>query len=416
MNRLAKEGLNPVVLPTIAFREVYEWSLAYLSNTSKAPSLDIMKERWGNTFDDAQVDLEAEIEETIEWAVEDLKQEYVKHQVGIFTRRLATSIATAAPEEVMDTLGERASELSKVYFDLQPRTTRIDIRESGPALLSEYEMAANSDGVRGMRLGLPTIDEHFGGIWPGELFVIGGPAGTGKSFFADYIAHSEWMRGSVTTLFTLENSILMTQMRIACMALGVDIGELQSGSLSESEVARLQEWCQDVLLVSDTPLHIINPDLVGRSPQSVVQMAKALETGSLIVDQLSHMAPVDSNNQDRRNEVSSIVRMLADQISTGRQQIPCVLLHQINREGIKRAQGSGRLQMTDFAESSEVERSASVASSLYQSEDAAIAGTMQLQTLKVRRVKPEHWEMSWAPHRGLVQVTGQVDFSGVEGM
>ena len=426
LTQLARDGMNPIILPTSNFREIFTWSLAYLTQNDKAPSLDIMKQRWGDTISDGGIDLDSEIEETVQWAIDDLKQDYVKLEVGKFTRMLATSIATAQPEETMDVLGERASQLSKIYFDLQPRTTRMDIRESGPDILAAYEMAANSDGVRGMRTGLLQIDQHFGGIWPGELFVLGGPAGSGKSFFADFVAHSEWARGVNTGIFTLENSIEMTQMRIACMALQIDCGQMQRGQLGYDPstgqidpdenarlVALLREWCNDVLVASDTPLHIINPEMVARSPQAVVQMAKALEIESLIVDQLSHMAPVDTQSRDRRNEVSSIVRMLADQISTGRNRIPCLLLHQINREGIKRAASTGRLVMTDMAESSEVERSASVAASLYQSEDDKDRGEMQWQTLKVRRAMFGNWSMDWAPHRGMVQVLNTIDLSGM---
>lgn len=411
LTELARDGLNPIVLPTVKFREVLTWSLAYFGQNDKAPSIDIMKERWASLFEEAALSLDDEIEESMGWALMDLKQTYILSETGKFTRTLAIAVNNANPEDRLDVLGEQASALSKVYFDLQPRTTRMDIRESGPMVLAQYELAASSDGVRGMRIGLEEIDIHFGGIHPGELFVLGGPSGTGKSFMANYTAYHEWADfGRNTGMFTLENSIEMTQLRIACMALGLSIEDLQTGTLPDAQLVRLREWCNDVLLASDVPLHIISPDMVGRSPQAVVQMAKALECESLIVDQLTHLAPVDSKFDGRRNEVSTIVRMLGDQINTGSHRIPCLLLHQINRDGIKRAEGTGRLIMTDFAESSEVERTASAACSLYQSREQGRMGLMGWQTLKVRRVKPKHWDLDWAPWNGSIHVDREVTF------
>lgn len=414
---VARDGLNPVVIPTAVFRPVLEWSLSYLNTSAKAPTVEVMRERWGSDIfsDHGLPDLEEDVEESIDWAIEDLKQTYVQQEVGKFTRDLAMSIANADPEKRLEVLGEKASSLSKIYFDLQPRTTRMDIRESGPSLLAEYEIAANTDGIRGMRLGLGVVDEHNGGIWPGELHVIGGPAGTGKSFLANYVAEKEWARGVPTAIFTLENSILMTQMRIACMALQMDITALQSGTLDEADERLLREWCNDVLIASDTPLHILSPDSVGRSPQAIIQTARALEVGSLVVDQLSHMAPADARNQDRRNEVATIVRTLAEGISTGRHLMPCMLLHQVSREGIKAAAATGRIHMTHMAEASEVERSASRVSTLYASDEHKALGRMQLQDLKVRRGTFAHWEMEWAPHRGLIHVLNPVTFDDQPG-
>lgn len=411
---IAREGLSPKVIPTPTIRPILEWALAYLDTSSKAPTIEVMKERWGDVLSDNDYDPEDDVEESVDWAMVDLKQTYIQQTVGAFTRSLAMDIANADPEDRLDVLGEKSSEFASIYFDLQPRTTRVDLRESGGSMLAEYEVAANSEGIRGMRLGLQQVDEHMGGVWPGELLVVGGPAGTGKSFLANWIAEKEWERGVPTAIFTLENSISMTQMRIACMALQIDITDLQSGTLSEEDERDLREWCNDVLTASDTPLHILNPETVGRSPQAIVQTARALDVGALVVDQLTHMAPADTQRRERHNEVASIVRTFAEMISTGRNPLPCVLMHQVNREGIKRAAATGRISMVDMAESAEVERSAARVKALYASDEHKKLGRMQLQDLKVRRGTFGHFEMDWYPHRGMIHVLNEVpDFEGV---
>jgi hypothetical protein len=169
-----------------------------------------------------------------------------------------------------------------------------------------------------------------------------------------------------------------------------------------------------VLLKSDTPLNIISPEQVNRSPQALVGAARAYETESLIVDQLTHIASVDPMARDQRNqEIGKIVRALGDSINTGRDLLPCLLLHQVNREGVKHASSTGRVLMGHMAEGSEVERSSSVVMSLYQSDENRNVERMELQMLKQRRVKPKNWVLSWAPWMGVVHTVGEVSFEGI---
>lgn len=413
LETMVRHGVNPVIVPTEFFRGVLTWSMGHYQQTQQAPTAAVLRERFGaDPFTDLGIDLDEDVDETVEWAIADLEGTWVQQQVGLFTRKLAVETSNAPPENRVEVLGALSSELAAMVLSVQPRTTQVDIRESGPDLMREYEMAANSEGVRGMRLGIDPIDNHLGGIWPGELVVLGGPAGTGKSFFANYVAFREWQRGRNTTIFTLENSILMTQMRIACCALHLNIEDLQSGNLSEREVEQLRQWCGDVLTASDTPLNIITPELVNRSPQALVSQARAYDTESLIVDQLTHVAPVDPMARDQRNqEIAKIIRTFGDLINSGRERLPALMLHQINREGIKQAAASGRLNMVHFAESAEIERVATVAASLYQSEEMKELGRIQFQMLKQRRVKNNNWELSWAPWQGLVHVNHEVEFT-----
>lgn len=367
LQHVVRDGMPTVVVPTPQLRPIVDWAREFYTLSGKAPSIAITRDRWADTLTDHNYDLDDDVEETIEWAVEDLKQTYVQQQVGLFTRRLGTEVATAAPEDRLDALAEKSAELAGLVFDLQPRSTGIDLRQSGPDLLAEYDMAAHSEGVRGMTLGIEPIDNYLGGIWEGELCTVAGFPGSGKSFFADFVAYNEWQRGRVVTLYTLENSILMTQMRLACMALHLDIGALQTGTLSTEDEDRLRTWCSEHLTSSDTPLHILSPEMVNANPHALVQAARAYGTDSLIIDQLSHVAAVPGKRDDgRRNEVSHILRTISDLIKSGRHPMPCLMMHQVNREGIKAVESTKRVLMTHMAEASEVERTSSLVMALYE--------------------------------------------------
>lgn len=407
LRELAREGLSEEVLPTVELRPVLRWALDYYRASDTAPTVAVLVQRFSDVAERHSLDFGADIEESIEWAVADLKSDYAANQSQMFSRDLATAVYKASPEERVGVLATYAAQLSALTMSLQPRYSQVDLRSAGADILREYTAAAEGRGqVRGLAFGMPEIDTHTGGIWEGELAVVAGYAGLGKSWLADLVAYREWQRGRVVTLFTLENSISMTQMRIACMALHLPVTALQGGLLAEPEVSRLTEWCNDVLVSSGTPLHIVCPDITARTPQAIVETARAYGTDSLIVDQLTFLNPLAPKaHQSRTYEVRSILHDLHEMIATGRHQMPCLLMHQVSREGQSQADKSGRLNLMAMADSAEVERTGDWVFGLYASRDLAALGQMQIQGLKARRQTNRTWDLSWAPQVGLVSVT-----------
>lgn len=406
---LAREGLSLEVIPTETLRPVYSWAMDYYTSSGKAPSVEVIKDRWGPLLADNELDIDTEPEESVEWAIDDLKSSYVRAKAGSFSRRLATDITAAAPEDRVTVLSEMAAELSALSLDLQPRSSAVDMRASADRILTNYdEAAANQGRVEGLAIGLDQVDAYMGGIHPGEIAVFAAPAKMGKSWFLDRIALKHWEGEGQPALFTLENSIEMTEMRIACMATNVSIMELQRGTLSSEDYERLRWWVNDVLRPAPNALRIFNPDTVNRNPHSVVQAARASGCDSIVLDQLTFMETSrrGKREQSRAYELSDIMRDLRGLVSTGRHPLPLAAAHQIKREGIKAAEKTGRLQMTDMADSSEVERAVDFAFGLYASEDDREVHRMQLQGLAARRVPTETFDLLWNIEVGIVACRG----------
>ena len=305
-------------------------------------------------------------------------------------------------------LAEVSAELAALVAALQPRHSRVDLREGGRDMLARYDqVAASEDKVRGMGFGLPEVDAHTRGIWPGEIAIVVAPPKAGKSWLANWVALQEWQRGRVAGLWTLENSIEMTQLRLACIALKLSYEDLQDGTLPDSEYKLLHEWVHDVLAESDVPLHILHPDQEQRTPHAIVQQARGLDVQSLIIDQLTFVEPSrDKRNQTRAYEVRDILHDLAASVSTGRDPLSCLLTHQVKRDGIKEAEKTGRLAMDSGADSSEVERTASWVFGLWASEHQQALHQTSLQTLATRRGKPRDWDLHWDVGVGLIQTIG----------
>lgn len=406
---VAREGILPEVIPAIALRPVVEWALGYYRNTAVAPTPAVMLEEFGDILSDYEIDPAEDVEETIEWALDDLKADYIRKLSGDMGRALVTNVASCPKANRFEVFQEEIAKMTEQATSLQPRTTQVDLRESGQEILADYHFAANqTDAVQGLSFGLSQVDLYTGGIREGELALMAGAPGTGKSWMMNFVAHHNWFNETPTALFTLENSIQMTQMRIACIALHLDYEALQRGTLDAEDLEQLETWVHEVLEKSSTPLHIFSPDGAMRTPQAIVSTARAHGSEVLIIDQLTYMEAA-THHRERRDQVAKILRDLRLMISTGRQRMPCLLAHQINREGVKASDKSGVVLDYHLAESAETERTVDLGMALYRSEDMKAVSQMQLQTFKFRRAAPKHFDLLWAIETGNILVRNEIE-------
>lgn len=404
VDTLLRQGLNTDILPTEELRPVVTWCMDYHTASGKAPTPMVIKDRYGDLLADMEVSVDEVPDESIEWALEALTYTYGKKVSNEITRSMAKAVAASDPETILEVLAEHAAILGAAVQDLTPHTTRVDLRERGEQIVSRHDrMAEDSDAVRGITFGLREIDEHIGGVRPGEVAILAGTPKAGKSITMSYLALKDWERGRVPCLYTLENDIEMTEMRIACQALHLSYRDLERGTLPESDREDLIEWVADVLMAADNPMHIIKPSPGQRSATSLMQQARALGADSVFVDQLTFVEAersVYKRDIPKHYEIAETMRRFKDHAGHGRYPMPLVVAHQVNREGVKMAQKTGRLMAENMADGSDVERTADMVFALYASDDQRAHNSMQLQTLAARRFEPVTWDLHWQIHLG----------------
>jgi replicative DNA helicase len=404
---LVREGLDIEALPTADLRPLVPWAAEHLSRTGKAPAKQTMLDRWPEQINQFEIALDDEPEEPIEWCIDELRDSYVDLVSQKLSLQLAQECSGAAPGTRVEVFTRMAGEIITAAAAFQPHTSHVDMRQSAKDMLAEYDrVAALGSPVRGMTFGLPEIDEVTLGIWPSELCVLAAPPKTGKSWMSTFVAYNEWKSERPVALYTLENSIEMTLLRIACVALHLSISQLQSGKLSPEHYDMLKTWVHDTMGSSDVPLHIMNPESGLRTAGAIVEQTRAYGCKGLIVDQLSHMETAGSNkNWSRTNEIWNIVAGLKTGISTGRQHLPCLLIHQINREGEEYLEKHGRLLKRHAAESSAVEKNADLMLALHASDDERMHEEATLDVVAVRRIaEGGRWKLNWNIDVGRVGV------------
>lgn len=412
---IARDGLNLDVVPTEDLRPVVAFAIDYYfsSGCERAPSITALQADFGDALADAEIQLDVEPEDSIEWAIDDLKASWVHRQASNFNKGFATAMAEAPKTDRIEVLNEWGTKLVSLGLSLESRAHRVDLRESGDHLIRDYHARAASAGdFRGMGLGLPEVDAHTYGIHDGELAILMAGPKMGKSFFLAWTALQEWKRGRSVAMFTLENSVDMTLNRIACMELGIDAQAWEQGRCTPEEIERVLAW-SEVIKLADVGLWVLKPDLSQRSFQHMVREAELRGADSLLIDQLTHVE-VGQGINDRRPRTEKIgegLELLKGMISTGRRQMPCLLAHQIKRDGVQAAAKRGYYVMEDGAESAYVERTCDFALGLYSSGDEKQVRQAKLQMLAARRVPTKHWQINWRPEMGGIKVRNEIELN-----
>lgn len=411
---IVREGVHPDILPSDEARQVYQYALTYYFDSGKTravtpAALGTFDVSASSTLLDVLESIEINIEDDPELSIADtiekLKGRYILRETQTFNRSFATLMSEASVIDRLKVASSAASELMTMVSKLTPTRVQVDARQGIDERIEAYEERTKGAEVGGLSLGAKEVDQHLFYVHPGEVAVLGGFAKIGKSEWSVISALSEWRRARTTAVFSLENPLDMTLDRICCAAVSVDSTRWQRGQCDEGEVQRVKMW-RDQFHAGETTIHVLHPPAGQRTVQFMMRQAQVLDADSVIIDQLSHIEHPAPRNKPRWEVVRDIMQELKLAASTGTPPLPVLLLHQISRDGKKNADKRGFHLMEDFAESSEVERSADFALMMFQSPDMKTVSQALLQLVAARRVDTRNWNVDWHPSMGHVRVRG----------
>lgn len=412
LKTLVQEGIEDWILPNEGLRPVLRWAIKYFldGGLTKAPTPEVMREEWGHLLDDHDIDYDEEPEVTLEWCIENLKSTWVYANSARFAKEIVTKISDEEGHiDRVAALGEAATNLLRVANALEPRTYRVEVRDGiQESLRTHNERKAAPAEIRGMRLGLGPIDTFTGGIMDGELAIYAAGPKTGKSFALVHVALAEWRAGRNVCLYSLENTIGMGFDRLACFAAGVDYARWQQGCARDEEVEAVKHFIHEELPSRDNQLWIMQPPIGRQNFDSMVGEAKAREADSLLIDQLTFVELEENTRKPKTERIGDALHHLKRLLNSGRRSMPCLLAHQINREGVKMADRVGYLEMHHLADSAEIERTADWVFGLYASRVDREAERMKMFTLAARRAAPKHFELHWKVGRGQIKYRGEI--------
>lgn len=149
------------------------------------------------------------------------------------------------------------------------------------------ELLAVSDGrAAEVQTGIPDVDDLTGGLRPGELYVIAGDTGAGKSMFAlDVARHAAIRQGMPVLMFSLEMSAGEVGTRLLAAESGVPLAALRAGRIDPrgwAAIAAARSKVRDApFVVDDRPSVSVDDVLLAAR-----QMRSRTELRLLIIDHL----------------------------------------------------------------------------------------------------------------------------------
>lgn len=250
------------------------------------------------------------------------------------------------------------------------RESLMSFKAAVLAAAEDANAAFSADGVAGASTGIPSLDKMIGGLFPGDLVIVGGRPSMGKTAVALSMALGQARAGGGVAIASME----MTGASLAARAIseatanagrGVPYSDIRKGLATEGQVENFIRCAQDV---AELPIMIIPPHVrdIG-ALYAAAKRAKKIMDGRgcglkmLVVDYLQLIRSSKQSRLDQISEISMALKGLAMQL-----EVPVVALSQLSR-GVESREDK-RPVMSDLRESGQIEQDADVILFCYRDE------------------------------------------------
>ncbi len=229
----------------------------------------------------------------------------------------------------VDDIVDRAQQ---AIYDVTERRTSEDYTLLEDLMQPTMDELEAIGGRAGMMSGVPTgfadLDQLTNGLHPGQLIVIAGRPGLGKSTMGLDIARSASIKhGQASCIFSLEMSKTEITMRLLSAEARVPLHHMRSGSMTDDDWARLARRMGEV---AEAPLYIDDsPNLTMMEIRAKARRLKQRHGLRLIVIDYLQLMSGNKKAESRQQEVSEISRAL--KLLAKELEVPVIAMSQLNR-------------------------------------------------------------------------------------
>jgi len=261
----------------------------------------------------------------------------------------------SAEQKADEQISEAMHELLALAESTRTGRGLVTAKELVRELLDDLDR--RRDGAQGLSIGLPDFDGISNGLEAGDLVVIAGRPGMGKTALLVSIA-AHVSKSTGVAVFSAEMS--SQQLMRRCVAL---LGSVQQGKLRRANRIEESDWqaisdatgalAERCLWVDDKAL----PSL-GHIRSEVLTLKARAPLGLVLVDYVQLVQGTGANRYEQLRDVAYGLKGLAKEA-----QVPVILLAQLNRSVESRDVKRGRL--SDLRDSGAIEEAADIVGMLY---------------------------------------------------
>jgi len=239
-----------------------------------------------------------------------------------------------------------------------------DIQTLSVQVLKDAEARLEHEGtLSGLSTGFHGIDSLTDGLQPGELFIIAGRPGSGKTALAMNVAEYVAVDCKIPVgVFSLEMTAKAIMNRLACSRARVDSKDVKSGN---SKPADLKQFKNAANAIGSCPLYINDgTTMTIDQMQSQARRWKSRHGVKLIVVDYVQLIAGGGFKENRTAEVGRIskgLKAMAKEIG-----VPVLALSQLNRDCEKNQREP---ELHDLRESGSIEQDADLVGLLYAAPD-----------------------------------------------
>ena len=272
---------------------------------------------------------------------------------------------TEMAHDICNNINETIETSQKLILLINPYSNAASAkpaREVARSTMKEIEERHAKGGLSGISTGLRDVDQATAGLHPGELTILAGRPGMGKSALAINIGHSLGMAGEPVLINSVEMPNETLMVRILSSMTRIESSRIRSGYLGSSDWPKL---VNSISQIANYPIYFDDSPII--TPAEIRSRARKAkkEWGIklLIVDYLQIITPgAKGERRDREiSEISSSLRAIAREL-----KIPVIAVCQLSREVEKRP--NKRPMLSDLRESGSLEQDADIVLFIYRDE------------------------------------------------
>ena len=298
-------------------------------------------------------------------------------------------------EDLTERIIDRSEQM---MMDISSGKDQSDIEHISDIIMTSYdemvENSLNKGNVTGIPTGFRYLNNATGGLHGGELIIIAGRPGMGKSSFAVNIAENAAINENIpVAIFNLEMSKSMIVNRIICSQARVNSQNVRKGEFTMED---WQQICAKIDTLSAAPIYIDDSSAITVSEirAKCRRLKQTKNLGLVVIDYLQLMQG-SGRSESRQQEISDISRNL--KVLAKELNIPVIALSQLSRSVESRS--DKRPIMSDLRESGAIEQDADIILFLYRddyyNEDSKEKNIAEVNIAKQRSGSTGKFKLGW---------------------